>query len=123
WFHKWIKDLRLRPEEYGALVQARLTNSTPMPQAAAALHPDVLNSAVLPIIRSTFGSFLLPQPFPEGSPTHPCYPTGHGPGAGACCTILKFFFDGSHKIPPFLTNPRIGSDVSHENADGSTLHH
>src|SRR5262249_908459 len=49
WFHKWIKDLRLRPEEYGALVQARLTNTTPAPQAAAALHPDLLNSARPPI--------------------------------------------------------------------------
>ena len=34
WFHKWIKDLRMRPEEYGALVQAKLTNTTPVPQAA-----------------------------------------------------------------------------------------
>ena len=24
WFHKWIKDLRMRPEEYGALVHARI---------------------------------------------------------------------------------------------------
>lgn len=54
-FHKWIKDLRMRPEEYGALVQARLTNSTPVPQAARALHRDVLNSAALPIIHSTYG--------------------------------------------------------------------
>src|SRR5271170_31598 len=73
WFHKWIVDLRLRPEEYGGLVQARLTGTTPSPQAAAALHPDVLNSAVLPIINATHGSYLLPQAFPEGSPTHPCY--------------------------------------------------
>jgi hypothetical protein len=27
WFHKWIVNLRMRPEEYGALVQARLTHS------------------------------------------------------------------------------------------------
>ncbi len=27
WFHKWIVDLRMRPEEYGALVQVRLGNS------------------------------------------------------------------------------------------------
>jgi hypothetical protein len=36
-FHKWIVNLRLRPEEHGALVQARLTGTTPAPQAAAAL--------------------------------------------------------------------------------------
>ena len=40
WFHKWIKDLRMRPEEYGALVHANLTDPkpSPIPQAAAALH-------------------------------------------------------------------------------------
>src|SRR5262249_33026759 len=90
WFHKWFVNLRLRPEEYGALVQANLTHQQPMPQAAAALHPDVLNSAVLPKIFARYGSYLLPQAFPEGSPTHPCYPTGHGTVGGTCITALKF---------------------------------
>jgi hypothetical protein len=99
WFHKWIKDLRMRPEEYGALVHAKLTNTTPAPQAAQALHKDVTKSAVLPIIFSTYGTYLLPQAFPEGSPTHPCYPTGHGTVGGACITVLKFFFDGNFVIP------------------------
>jgi hypothetical protein len=99
WFHKWIKDLRMRPEEYGALVQANLTNTTPVPQAASALHKDIFKSSVLPITFSTYGSYLLPQAFPEGSPTHPCYPTGHGTVGGACCTVLKFFFDGNFVIP------------------------
>jgi hypothetical protein len=119
WFHKWIKDLRLRPEEYGALVQARLTGTTPVPQAAAHLHPDMLNSAVLAKIHSAFGSFLLPQAFPEGSPTHPCYPTGHGTVGGACITVLKFFFDGSHKIRPLLQ--AAGRDVAVPHSDGLSL--
>src|SRR5947209_1122773 len=102
WFHKWIKDLRMRPEEYAGIVQARLTHSTPAPQSAAHLHPDVLNSAVLPKIHAKFGSFLLPQAFPEGSPTHPCYPTGHGTVGGACITAIKFFFDCNHKLRPLL---------------------
>ena len=119
WFHKWIKDLRLRPEEYGGLVQARLTGTTPVPQAAAALHPDVLNSAVLPLIHSTYGSFLLPQAFPEGSPTHPCYPTGHGTVGGACITALKFFFDCSQKIRPLLN--AAGTDVVVPSDDGLSL--
>jgi hypothetical protein len=119
WFHKWIKDLRMRPEEYGALVQAHFTHSSPHPQAAGALHKDVLNSAVLPIIHSTYGSFLLPQAFPEGSPTHPCYPTGHGTVGGACITVLKFFFDCSQKIRPLLTHA--GRDVVMPSADGLSL--
>jgi len=119
WFHKWIKDLRLRPEEYGGLVQANLTKTTPVPQAAGALHPDVLNSAVLPIIHSTYGSFLLPQAFPEGSPTHPCYPTGHGVVGGACITAIKFFFDCSQKIRPLLN--AAGRDVMVPSDDGLSL--
>jgi hypothetical protein len=119
WYHKWIKDLRMRPEAYGALVQARKTNANPMPQAAMDLHPDVLNSAVLPLILAEHGSYLLPQPFPEGSPTHPCYPTGHGTVGGACITALKFFFNGAQKIRPLLT--AAGKDVSESSADGLTL--
>ncbi|MFN2530058.1 MAG: vanadium-dependent haloperoxidase [Pyrinomonadaceae bacterium] len=119
WYHKWIKDLRLRPEEYGALVHARKISASPMPQAAAALHNDVLNSAVLPIIYANYGGYLLPQAFPEGSPTHPCYPTGHGTVAGTCITALKFFFDGSQKIRPLLT--QAGRDVYVPSPDGLSL--
>ena len=42
---------------------------------------------------------------PEGSPTHPSYPTGHGTVAGACITLLKFFFDENYVIP----NPQVPS--------------
>ena len=119
WFHKWVVNLRMRPEEYGALVHANLTHQHPMPQAAAALHHDVLNSAVLPIIHSQYNSFLLPQAFPEGSPTHPCYPTGHGTAGGACITALKFFYDGNAPIRPLLQS--IGSDVMVPSADGLSL--
>ena len=45
------------------------------------------------------GSYLLSQTFPEGSPTHPAYPMGHGTVAGACITVLKFFFDGEWAFP------------------------
>jgi hypothetical protein len=119
WFHKWIVNLRMRPEEYGALVHANLTHQQPLPQAAGALHPDVLNSSVLPIIYSRYGSYLLPQAFPEGAPAHPCYPTGHGTVGGACITTLKFFYDGSLKIRPLLL--AAGSDVMVPSSDGLSL--
>lgn len=119
WFHKWIKDLRMRPEEYGALVHARKTGASPMPQAAAALHDDVLNSAALPLTFADYGTFLLPQAFPEGSPTHPCYPTGHGTVGGACVTALKFFFNGSQNIRPLLL--AAGRDVSEPSTNGLAL--
>jgi hypothetical protein len=119
WFHKWIVNLRMRPEEFGALVQANLTHQQPFPQAAGALHPDVLNSAALPLTYSQYGTYLLPQAFPEGAPAHPCYPTGHGTVAGACITALKFFFDGNQRIRPLLL--AAGSDVMVPSEDGLSL--
>ncbi len=119
WFHKWVVNLRQRPEEIGALVQARMTNQHPMPQAASALHHDLLNSAVLPITHGQYGTYMLPQAFPEGAPAHPCYPTGHGTVGGACITAIKFFFDGSQKIRPLLL--AAGSDVMVPSSDGLSL--
>jgi hypothetical protein len=119
WFHKWIVNLRMRPEEYGALVQANRTGTTPFPQAAGALHSDVLNSTVLSVIHATYGSYLMPQAYPEGSPTHPCYPTGHGVVAGACITALKFFFDCTQKIRPLLL--AAGRDVFVPGVNGLSL--
>lgn len=119
WFHKWVVNLRQRPEEYGALVHARKTNRVPMPKAALDVHADVLNSQAVAQTFSQFGTYLLPQAFPEGAPTHPCYPTGHGTVAGACITALKFFFDGSQKIRPLLL--AAGSDVMQPSSDGLSL--
>jgi hypothetical protein len=123
WFHKWIVDLRMRPEEYGALVQVRLGNSNNNfsrgPQAAAALHRDVLHSQAVRKTNRIYGSYLLPQAFPEGSPTHPCYPTGHGTVGGACITALKFFFDCNQEIRPLLTGA--GRDVYVPSANGQSL--
>jgi hypothetical protein len=119
WFRKYVADLRLRPEEYGALLEARRTHSTPVPQASNALHADVLTSAVLPKILAQYGTHLMPQAFPEGSPTHPCYTGGHSTVAGACATVIKFFIDGSTKLRPLLL--AAGSDIKQPSTDGLSL--
>ncbi|MCA1579218.1 MAG: twin-arginine translocation signal domain-containing protein [Acidobacteria bacterium] len=119
WCRKWIVDLRLRPEEYGALVEARRINSTPKPLAAAELHNDVLSSAVLPKILAKHGTHFLPQAYPEGSPTHPCYTGGHATVAGACATAIKFFFDGRQKLRPLLQAQ--GRDLVQPTPDGLSL--
>jgi hypothetical protein len=118
WYHKWVKNLRLRPEEYGALVHARMTG-TSSPEAAAELHKDVLNSAAVAQVFSQHGTYLMPLAYPEGSPTHPCFPTGHGTVAGACITALKFFFNGAQKMRPLLL--AAGSDIAEPSSDGLTL--
>ena len=119
WFRKWIVDLRLRPEEYGALIEAKRIGSSPVPAASTELHSDVLTSAVLPKILAKYGTHLMPQAFPEGSPTHPCYTGGHATVAGACATIIKFFVNGSQKIRPLLL--AAGSDVKQPTPDGLAL--
>jgi hypothetical protein len=70
------------------------------------VNNNVLNSQAVRSSHKKYGSYLLSQAFPEGAPTHPSYPTGHGVVAGACITILKFFFDGNFVIP----NPLVPTD-------------
>jgi hypothetical protein len=54
---------------------------------------------------------LLPQAYPEGCPTHPAYPAGHATIAGACNTVLKWFF----KEDLGISSPVVAS------SDGLTL--
>jgi len=99
WYDKWHVHLRHRPESGGGIVQL-LKNNVLNAADATKLNNFgiVLNSAALSLSNIRNGSFLLSQAFPEGSPTHPAYPTGHGSVAGACVTVLKFFLDGNAPI-------------------------
>ncbi len=56
-------------------------------------------------------TYLLPQAYPEGCPTHPAYGAGHATISGACATILKAFFNENAPIE----NPVVA------NADGTSL--
>ena len=70
------------------------------------VNDNVLNSQAVQSSFNKYGDYFLSQAFPEGSPTHPAYPTGHGAVAGACITVLKFFFDGNFVIP----NPMVATN-------------
>ncbi|HZI65639.1 MAG TPA: vanadium-dependent haloperoxidase [Thermoanaerobaculia bacterium] len=93
WYQKWFVHRRLRPEAFGGLV-----SNTRRGAAISPVSPDVLNSSALDAVWSKFGSYLLPMGAPEGCPTHPSYGAGHATVAGACVTILKAWFDGSHVL-------------------------
>ncbi len=100
WYQKWFVHRRLRPEAMGGLV-----HQTRSGMAARPIHSELLNAAVLDHVYSAYGSYLLPIAIPEGCPTHPSYPAGHGCVAGACVTILKAWFDESTVIPhPVVPN-------------------
>jgi len=93
WYYKWKIHRTLRPEAYGILfTQER--NEIPLGRNKCFVLPknirktnDLLNQSVqlLKDVRITnFGSTvepidegLLPQQYPEGSPSHPSYPAGH----------------------------------------------
>jgi len=104
WFQKWFVHRRHRPESGGGIVQ--LIETGQGSSINGSLNDNVLNSQAVQSSFNKYGTYLLSQAFPEGSPTHPSYPTGHGVVAGACITILKFFFDGNFVIP----NPQVPTE-------------
>jgi hypothetical protein len=103
WYQKWFVHNRLRPEEYGGRVHNTMTGIADYP-----LHPEVLNASVLEEVYRKFGAYLLPQAFPEGSPTHSSYGSGHATVAGACVTALKAFFDETDTVKNPMTTTADG---------------
>ena len=97
WYQKWPIHLRHRPESGGAIARQIMTGQGNTLQGH--VNQNVLNSQALQASFNKYGDYFLSQAFPEGSPAHPAYPTGHGAVAGACITVLKFFFDGNFVIP------------------------
>jgi membrane-associated phospholipid phosphatase len=93
WYQKWFVHRRLRPEEFGGRVHVTLTGQREYP-----IDREILDSVAVKRTFEKFGSFLLPQAFPEGCPTHPAYGSGHATVAGACVTVLKAWFDESFAL-------------------------
>ncbi|MDF5713183.1 MAG: vanadium-dependent haloperoxidase [Rhizonema sp. NSF051] len=101
YWRKYYIYRRLRPEAYGGLVHNNLVNNTQYP-----LNDEVLNSKALAQIFSTFGTYLLPQAYPEGAPFHSAYTSGAAAIAGVQATILKAAFDENFVIPdPVVPDP------------------
>jgi hypothetical protein len=124
WYQKWFVHLRPRPEAVGGLVH--LVKSGQTSKTDVIPSNVVLNSAGLQQSYNKYGTWLLSQAFPEGSPAHPAYPTGHGTVGGACITLLKFIFDGSfvmqNPVVPAIDGrslaPYTGSDAGQLTVNG-----
>ncbi|HSF51276.1 MAG TPA: vanadium-dependent haloperoxidase [Nitrososphaeraceae archaeon] len=110
WYTKWFLFRRLRPEAYGGLVHL-VKDPVPNINLNVQLPTDVLDSKVIKKIKKynerqnmkfdgmpKDGTYLLPLAFPEGSPTHPSYGAGHATVAGACVTVLKFWFNEKYEF-------------------------
>jgi hypothetical protein len=106
WFQKWYVHRRLRPEAFGGRVHNHLRGAATYP-----INSEILNSQAVQGVFSRYGTYLLPQAYPEGSPLHPSYGAGHATVAGACVTILKAWFDESS----IIQNPVV------PNEDGTQL--
>jgi membrane-associated phospholipid phosphatase len=106
WYQKWLVHRRLRPEEFGGRVEVMRLGFADYP-----INGELFDSSVLGAVSDITGNYLLPVAFPEGSPMHTSYGSGHSTVAGACVTILKAWFDESAVI----TSPLVPS------GDGITL--
>jgi hypothetical protein len=96
WYQKWTQ-LKIRPEGYAMLVdEAKNSGCNPYH-----LDKELLESPLLEKVKYKWGSYLLPQCYPEGSPLHPSYPSGHATWAGAVTTILKAFFDNDYELDAY----------------------
>ncbi len=100
WHVKWNVSGLLRPEEYGGLVERDLIPSAQFLKQTTAVKR----------VKEKFGTFLLPQSYPEGAPNHPAFPSGHATIAGACATVLKAFIDPKMQFRFPLEPTRDGQD-------------
>jgi hypothetical protein len=107
WFQKWFVHRRLRPEAFGGRVHAHLAGL----RDYSMINQEVLDSEALKRTNEKFGTFLLPQAFPEGSPLHPAYGSGHATVAGACVTVLKAWFDESWVLPDPVVPNAAGTEL------------
>ena len=108
WYQKWSAHRRLRPEEYGGRVHNQIVfnQSSGSQGRSYPLESSIVTSLQGGALAPFFGqpnerfphSYLLPQAYPEGAPTHPAYGAGHATGSGALATMLKAFFDESKAI-------------------------
>ena len=94
WYEKWYVHRVIRPEEFGGRIHLNLTGQRNYP-----IDASILDSRAVQEVFARNTTYLLPLQYREGCPQHPSYAQGHGVIAGACVTILKWFFDESFVIP------------------------
>lgn len=125
WAQKWRAHRVLRPEAFaGHVHNIKVSGQNPYHLHDSLFEPhagiDVLELVLQRNrLQANFpdnnlsveqaSTYLLPQIYPEGSPAHPSYPSGHAVVAGAAGTILKAFFQNdtliSTMVAPVMPNP------------------
>jgi hypothetical protein len=132
WFWKWQEYRKLRPEVFGLWVEDVLSGLVPNKcnfDIASFLFTNSILADIQQINNSWVpgsNSYTLPLCYREGSPIHPTYIAGHAIIAGACCTILKLFFNGDqlwNTLPGVVSGVLSGIPNSfvQANSDGTIL--
>lgn len=113
WYQKWFVHRRLRPEEFGGRIHLHMTGRRKYPM----INAEILDSGAVHRTQEKWGTYLLPQAYPEAAPTHPAYGAAHAAIAGACVTVLKAWFDESYVLPnPVLPDDNGGQLVGYHGA-------
>lgn len=116
WAQKWRAYRSLRPEVMAFLVDLqRRHDASPSTVPNPGLSSLFSTTSVVDLIAAYNyaaggdNAPLLPGMYPEMSPAHPAYVSGHATIAGACATVIKAIFDDqavfSTKQAPVLIDP------------------
>jgi membrane-associated phospholipid phosphatase len=106
---KWLFARRARPETMAWMIDLARREQDPVEAFRDFLHPSLFDERTRVFFetyrawnRARNGSdgWLLPQMYPEGSPAHPAWPSGHATIAGACTTAIKALYDGAAEFQP-----------------------
>jgi len=131
WYEKWFNQRRLRPEALAGRIHNVITGrAKPSRYKISDEIGSLLRQPGADILRLTLEynadqnhrhgrpngeSYLLSQPYPEGSPMHTSMPAGHSAIAGAWATVLKALFN------EFFTLTDADDPVLEPEASGATL--
>lgn len=87
WFGKWTH-MKARPEEIGFYIDQALNGKSDL-----TVPREIARSTTIGRVKDKFGSYLLPQVYPDGASSNPSYPSAHSVAAGVGITLLLAWFD------------------------------
>lgn len=136
WAQKWRLHRKLRPEAMGRIMHRHMSGIELHDErflhpsaytGKAALVLEMINernkaqAECCSMLQGDPDTFLLAQMYPEGSPAHPAYPSGHATVAGACTTVIKALFDDQLNFHEWLQNDGDGkTKISRPNPESET---
>jgi hypothetical protein len=123
WTQKYLVARRARPEVMAGLVHLAKNDASHflrnlLSPAFFAPGPvfdllEAVKSRNFDLNGGVEKNYLLPQMFPEASPAHPAWTSGHATIAGACVTVIKAIFNNlvGIKVPAFGGEPNVAEST------------